>query len=176
MLYRVNPNGTLDTTFGVNGIFHKAILTAQTEAYGAAVQGTKYVTVGYGRNLVSESTDIVSIRLLPNGTLDPTYGTAGFTRIDVAGYADNGRSILVLPDNRVVLVGGGRATEQNVDGFVAILTPDGQRDTSFSPTGFKLFDLGGPSDFLQAVALSTDKTKIASSDKKVPPRPPMLAQ
>ncbi|HEX2658616.1 MAG TPA: hypothetical protein VHU40_10095, partial [Polyangia bacterium] len=98
--------------------------------------------------------DIVSLRLTQTGALDPTYGTNGIVRIDVGGFADNSRKVLVLPDRRVLLVGGGRATSANVDGIVAVLTPDGQPDTTFAAAAWKPYDLGGPADFLWSAALS----------------------
>jgi len=39
---------------------------------------------------------------------------------------------------------------------VALLTPDGQPDVTFAATGWKTYDLGGPSDFFWSVALSPD--------------------
>ena len=82
-------------------------------------------------------------------------------RLDVGGFADNSRRLLVLGDRRVLLIGGGRATSSNVDGLVAILTPDGQPDPTFSSTGYKLYDLGGTADFLWGGALSPDKKTVA---------------
>ncbi len=167
VLYKVNSSGVLDTTFGTGGIFSAVVLPAQTEAYAVAFQGTKFVTTGYGRaNAMTESLDWTSLRFLPNGTLDSTYGTNGVARIDVAGFNDQSRYVLTLPDNRVVLAGGGRPSANNVDGAIGILTPNGQPDVTFSPTGVKLFDLGGPTDFLWGVALSPSKSYLALSGIK----------
>ena len=152
--------------FGSQGLFTEMVLPDQIEAYEAVVQpnattGYKLVTTGYGREVSNQTTDILSVRINADGTRDTGYGTSGLVRIDVAGFADNSRKLLVLGDRRVLLIGGGRATSSNVDGLVSILTPDGQPDTSFSSTGYKLYDLGGPSDFLWSGALSPDKKTVA---------------
>ncbi|HEY4188216.1 MAG TPA: hypothetical protein VGP07_24290, partial [Polyangia bacterium] len=152
VLYKVTDAGVLDPTFGTSGVFSQAALAEQTETYQAVVQpgpsGTyKLVTTGYGRALASETTDLVSLRLTSNGVLDPSYGTNGLVRIDIGGFADNSRRLVVLPDSRILLVGGGRLTSSDVDGMVAILTPNGQPDTTFSATGWKPYNLGGPADF-----------------------------
>lgn len=161
VLFKLTSTGQVDTTFGQNGVFSQNVLTATTEAYAAALQGTSFVTTGYGRNDASESLDWVSLRVNASGQLDTSYGTGGFVRIDVAGFNDNSRALSVLPDNRLLLVGGGRPTENNVDAMVAILTENGQPDVSFAPKGFKMYDLGGGSDFLWGSAVSPDKTHVA---------------
>ena len=165
-VYKVTDSGMLDTSFGVGGVFSQSVLADQTEAYSAVVQpgvqgAYKLVTTGYGKALSTETTDLVSLRLNANGTLDPTYGAAGLARIDIGGFGDNSRQLLVLPDRRVLLAGGGRRTAADVDGVVVVLTPDGQPDTSFAQSGWRAFDLGGPADFLWSVAISPDKKTAA---------------
>ncbi|HYQ44661.1 MAG TPA: delta-60 repeat domain-containing protein [Polyangiaceae bacterium] len=163
VVYRVTNAGKLDETFGVDGVFSESILPEQTETYAAVPQSNgSLVTTGYGRELSSETTDIVSLRLKPNGTWDTSYGTDGLVRIDIAGFADNSRKLLVLPNDHIVLVGGGRPTAADVDGVVVALSADGQPDTSFGAKGFKTFDLGGPADFLWGVALAPSQTRVVA--------------
>jgi len=161
VLYKVTDGGALDGTFATNGVFSQSPLAEQTETYQAVVQpsaggGYRLVTTGYGRQLDSETTDLVSLRLTAAGVLDPTYGTNGLVRIDIGGFADNSRRLVALPDGRLLLVGGGRLTSADVDGVVARLTPDGQPDSTWAPAGWKAYDLGGPADFFWSIALSPD--------------------
>lgn len=157
VLFKLGPNGQ-----GPLWVFSEPV-GAAAEAYGAALQSNgKFVTVGYGRpDAAATSSDVLSIRLTSFGTLDTTYGKKGATWLDVGGYGDNGRTLLVLGDNRVLLAGGGRLTESDVDGLVAILTPDGAFDTSFAPGGCKTYDFGTSNDFLWGAALSEDKSLVA---------------
>jgi uncharacterized delta-60 repeat protein len=166
VVYKVTDAGVLDDGFGDHGVFHAAPLDEQTECYQAVVQpmaagGYKLVTTGYGRQLSTETTDFVSLRLTSAGQLDETYGTQGVARLDIGGFGDNSRKLLVLPDRRIVLVGGGRLTSANVDGVVAVLSVDGAPDTTFAAKGFRLFELGGPTDFFWGVALSPDQKRLA---------------
>lgn len=172
VLYKVNSAGVLDPTFGTMGVYNAVVLEAQTEAYSVAPQGSKFITTGYGRsNAATESLDWTSLRFLPNGVLDSTYGNNGVARIDVAGFNDQSRQVLVLPDNRVVLSGAGRPTANNVDGALGVLTANGQPDTTFSPTGVKLFDLGGPTDILWDMALAPSKKYVVMVGIKGVPAP-----
>jgi uncharacterized delta-60 repeat protein len=166
VLYKVTDAGVLDTTFGTNGVWSEALLAEQTECYQAVVQpkidgGYDLVTTGYGRELESETTDFVSLRVTSSGVLDTTYGTNGLARVDIGGFGDNSRRLTVLPDRRLLLVGGGRLTSADVDGVAMVLTEDGQPDTSFAPRGFRTFNLGGPADFLWSAAISPDKKTVA---------------
>lgn len=68
----------------------------------------------------------------------------------------------MLPNDHIVLVGGGRATSADVDGVVIAMTPDGKPETSFSDSGFETFDLSGPADFLWGVALSPSQTRLVA--------------
>jgi len=165
VLYKLTDGGVLDTTFGDAGVFHDSPLEAQTECYAAVVQpsadgGYKLVTTGYGRQLDTETTDLVSLRLTSTGQLDTSYGEGGLVRLDVGGFGDNSRKLLVLPDRRILLFGGGRSTSTDVDGLIAVLKPDGEPDAAFAPSGFRLFDFGGPADFLWSGALSPDHSKL----------------
>jgi uncharacterized delta-60 repeat protein len=161
VLYKVNSMGQLDQTFGMNGVFSQSVLMAVTEVYAVALQGTSLVTTGYGRNEATETLDWLSLRITAGGMLDTTYGTNGYTRVDVGGFNDNSRHLVILPDNRPMLIGGGRPTENNVDGVVAVLTTNGQKDTTFSQSGFKTYDLGGTADMLWGSAVSPDKSRVA---------------
>lgn len=161
VLFKLTPAGQLDPSFGVNGVFNQIVLGSVTEAYGATIQGTNFVTAGYGRNSMAESLDWISLRIGQNGTLDTTYGENGVAKVDVAGFNDNARHIVTLPDNRLLLVGGGRTSMENSDAMVGILTVDGKIDPTYGPKGYRLFDLAGTSDFFWAADISPDKKSVA---------------
>jgi len=170
LLWKVTDGGVVDTTFGTNGVFSDVPLPEQTESYQAAVQplatGTGYdlVTTGYGKSLAAETTDLVSLRVSSAGVLDTTYGnsgSSGVARVDVGGFGDNSRRLVVLPDRKVLMVGGGRLTSADVDGIVLRLTPDGVPDNTFEFNGFRRYDLGGLADFLWDVAISPDQKMAA---------------
>lgn len=161
VIFKLRSDGQLDTSFGTGGISRQSPLALVTECYAVAAQGNSIITAGYGRNTTSESLDYVSLRLLPNGSLDTTYGTNGVARIDVGGFNDNARSLLVLPDGRPLIIGGGRPSETNQDGVMALLTPNGQPDLSFSATGRRTFELGGAADHFWSVGISPNRTQIA---------------
>jgi uncharacterized delta-60 repeat protein len=181
VLYKVNADGTPDATFATQdqvtapGIFYDICRADQknAEAYGAAAQGSKFVTLGYGPTPgVGSGTDWVWLRFNGDGTQDKSFGTNGVTFQDPGGFGDNGRAVITLPDNRVLGVGGGRPTPATApamgvnppsDGMIGVLHENGAPDTEFGSGGYKLLDFGGGStDFLWGVELAPDKKSVAA--------------
>jgi uncharacterized delta-60 repeat protein len=79
-------------------------------------------------------------RLLFNTGLDPSFGSGGTSRIDVADLADYAAAVQALPDGRILVAGcatfGLTADLQAVQrAFVARLTPSGSLDATFGTNG-----------------------------------------
>src|SRR4029079_15871167 len=116
-------NGTPDRSFGGNAGM-PGIATAfpngqngTAEIYELALQGTSFVTAGYGTPTPQTSPpDMISMRFTSNGALDTTYASNGIFRYDGRGAADRARDLTLLPDGRIVLAG---ATETLVTGVGA---------------------------------------------------------
>ena len=161
VLFKLTAAGQLDSTFAVAGVFAPAVLSLATELYDVVPQGTAFVTTGYGHNNANESLDWVSLRLSASGVLDPTFGTAGVARLDLARFDDTSNTLTALPDNRILLVGGGRPASSNVDGMLAMLTAAGQPDTTFGVRGMRTYDFGGVADYFWAVAVNPAHTHVA---------------
>lgn len=149
VILRLNDNGTPDTTFGAMGIvnyspFMSTSPTTQwgfAEAYGAAQLSTgAYVTTGYGRSDPALTTvNLISLKLSATGVPDTTYGVGGALEKDIAGDNDRGRNVVVLPGDRILMVGSGSPAAMNVDAMVMMVTAAGAVDTTFNTTGYKLY-------------------------------------
>lgn len=161
VVYKVTPAGALDPDFGNGGVFHDAVLAAAAEAYGGAIHDGEIVTIGYGRTTSAAANDWVSIRLTADGELDPSWDGDGVMTVDVAGYSDQGRFALALPDGQTLFAGSGRTAEDDADAMVGIFDATGQPVTAFGPEGRRMHDLGGPSDVFWGAALSPDGSTIA---------------
>jgi uncharacterized delta-60 repeat protein len=151
-LVRYLPNGLLDKTFGSGGIVMTAIGSSHSEANSVALQPDgKLVVGGYSKN---GSKDLATVaRYLPNGQLDPSFGTGGvFAQFLGADDENDIADITIAPDGKIVFVGYGENTEQD-DGFlVGRLTSNGALDTSFNGVGYRV-DLFGNSDDAEAYSL-----------------------
>ena len=172
--------GTLDQTFGSVGKLTTDFFGAPDEINSvAAMWDGRFVAAGTvtGRNLQGSgsSPNLAVARYLPNGTLDPTFGTNGLAMFDRSGNVDEGFAVKVLPD-RSVLVAGSQAPGAYQDFALVKLRPDGSLDTSFGAagvggrTGSVLLDVSGPSlhDEGRLLAVQSNGKIIVAGNTTVP--------
>jgi uncharacterized delta-60 repeat protein len=138
---KLDPNGNPDPTFGVGGV-----VLAPFPGYGylqsAAMvrqpNGSIVVTGFLGGDLESQRRTIGAYRLLPNGTFDPTFGTAGYATILYGNPDDSVQvsDVVLQADGKLVVVGGaGRFREPALGHVLVRFNANGTRDTSFGTNG-----------------------------------------
>jgi uncharacterized delta-60 repeat protein len=172
VLLRLDEAGVLDNTFGVKGVVNSAPFVpanptttewGMAEAYAVGRQSTgKYVTTGYGRTAASGTVDLVAFRYSATGEPDTTWGTNGSFILNLVGDNERGRNMVVLPDDRVFMVGSGTPAAQNIDAMAVMLTPEGRLDTSFHSEGYKLYSFGRSDEAFFGVALSPTGDRVAA--------------
>jgi uncharacterized delta-60 repeat protein len=104
LVMRFNPNGTLDNTFAGNG--RAGIAFSPTSgANGIAVQTNGDIIAG-GFTQSSTDEDFALVRLLPNGTPDANFGSAGTGKVTTGfGYYDYLNAVTLQPDGKILAVG-----------------------------------------------------------------------
>ncbi|WCB93473.1 hypothetical protein DSM104299_02186 [Baekduia alba] len=130
-LARFTPSGEPDTTFGTNGVKRFQLATGTDTYRGSDVSDVlvqpdgKVLLVGSASNTLSEAEGIV-LRVRTDGTLDPTFGSGGVVRLQLAhtgGTSQTTRlSGAAIVGGRLVVAGGTRDTATN--GFVARILLD----------------------------------------------------
>ncbi len=164
VLLRLHDDGTPDVAFGFEGVANENPFMpddpvtqpwGMVEAYGLAQQSSgHYVTAGYGRSAATGTVDLVSMRLTPDGRLDPTWGVGGTVVLDFIGENDRGRNVAVLPDDRVLIVGTATPVAGNGDALVVVLNADGTLASDFDQDGMKTYDFGGTDENFYGLALA----------------------
>jgi uncharacterized delta-60 repeat protein len=102
VVHRLNPNGTLDPTFGQSG--RVAIDDGGLNvAYAAGLQPDGKILVA-GGGIAAGNTDATVYRLNPDGSLDPGFAGDGTLRID-SGVGEVADAIALQGDGQIV-VGG----------------------------------------------------------------------
>ena len=141
---RYNADGSLDDNFGAHGITTIDLGTENDDAKGLALQSDGKIVLGG-----NAGEDVGLVRLLPNGSLDQTFGNLGksVTKIgfgaDVNGVAlDSGGGILIAGST----VG---AISQNRDFLLAGFRGDGTLNLGFGHFGFVTTDFGEGDDFAE---------------------------
>lgn len=121
-LYRLQKDGTVDTTFGKSGIALVASSDKGSAIYGLALQkDTKIDAVGYLHN--GNYRDMLLTRLSSNGGIDETFGNRGAVVANL-GYDSVAYSVAERPDSSIVSVGFG-SHEDNKDVVLVYYNSEG---------------------------------------------------
>lgn len=137
---RYNTNGSLDSTFGVGGKATVDFAYGDQAYSGVLLADGKILVGGYSRN-VGTLDDLTVIRLMPNGTLDTTFGTGGRAFVDFDNPNDTAYKIAVQADGKIVAAGGTNFVTYNK--FVLTrFNADGSLDTGFGTSGKVITSFG----------------------------------
>ncbi|MFZ5953502.1 MAG: hypothetical protein ACOYT8_00200 [Candidatus Dependentiae bacterium] len=99
---RYTSNGSLDSSFGTNGVVDTTVGSIAV-SYGCALQSDGSIIIA-GQAIISGVPQIVLARYTIAGVLDVTFGTGGIvtTPVDDGCVAS---AIVVQPDNKIVIAG-----------------------------------------------------------------------
>jgi uncharacterized delta-60 repeat protein len=139
-MVRYHSNGTVDSSFGKNGVVTDASEFQNTSAITLQPDGKVLVTGSGGRPFEVE-------RYNSDGTPDSSFATDGQQSNNFDSWAS---SILVLPNGKIIVAGS-----TNTNFLITRLNTDGSFDTSFNSDGKLSMHLGpiGSSDVATGIAL-----------------------
>ncbi len=102
-LVRYDANGTLDTSFGANGIV-TTNMGGHDGGLSVAIQyDGKIIVAGFGDN--GSNNDFALVRYNSDGTLDTTFSDDGKVTTDLGGHGDVARSVAIQSDGKIVVAG-----------------------------------------------------------------------
>jgi uncharacterized delta-60 repeat protein len=133
---RYNADGSLDTTFAIGGIAETAIGEGKSGANAVVVQPDGKIIVAGGAMVSATDTNSVDFGLLqylPDGNLDPSFGTGGKVTTDF-GATDSAAGIALQGDGKLV-VAGNSGDSSNSEIAVARYNSDGSLDATFGMGG-----------------------------------------
>jgi uncharacterized delta-60 repeat protein len=122
---RVNPDGTLDSSFDPGANAEITCLAIQAD--GKILVGGSFTTLGGGGTGTAERNRIA--RLRPDGTLDTTFDPGANDRISAIALQPDGK--ILVGGNFTTCGGGGTGTVAR--SCIARLNPDGTIDAGFDP-------------------------------------------
>lgn len=116
-LARLEPNGTLDPSFGNGGIIDDIFPGLGDEKYWDCRRQSdnKIVAVGNYQG------DYLVTRHLPDGTLDPTFGTNGYSIVDIDNGTDWAYDVKFDSEQRIILVGSASTNGSVVPNRMALV-------------------------------------------------------
>jgi uncharacterized delta-60 repeat protein len=152
-LARYNPDGSLDLSFGTNGVVTVDVNDLFETAQSMDIQADGKILLGGW-----SGDGMASVRFNPDGTLDNSYSFDGETYTVVGTYA-SGADIIAQPDGKVLLAGYGYDDDNGVYGFAIVrYLNDGLLDPEFGENGILLLDIAEDleNDFATGIALQPD--------------------
>jgi uncharacterized delta-60 repeat protein len=153
MLFRLNTNGTLDTTFGSAGTVNISPPGGQDDGFfGLAIQSDgKIVAAAAGLS------GFVVVRVESNGTLDTSFGSGGFTpsvSLGETNFEPNSGSLALQAGGKILVVAG---LGTGSPSLMARFTASGQLDSGFGTGGLVSLEYGDPT---QVAAQSNGKILV----------------
>lgn len=154
-LVRYHSNGSIDLTFGLNGIVITNIGNNHSGAFGISLQpdgkillaGSSQGTLGY---------DFTLVRYNTNGSIDSTFDFDGIVVTSVGTNEDQAEAILLQPDGKILVAGRSDNGAVNTDFSLVRYNTDGSLDLTFDTDGKVITDLGSPYDEAKAISLQPD--------------------
>ena len=101
---RLNPDGSVDNTFGKNGIATVDFNNSAT-ATKVAVQPDGRILVVGSAEMGASKLDFALARLNADGTMDSTFGNHGLATLDLGGSDDAITDVVLLQNGMFVVVG-----------------------------------------------------------------------
>lgn len=162
MLARYNSDGSLDDSFGSNGIVLTDLGADSSDGASALVLAPdgKIVVAGYS-NAARGSIDFALVRYEADGTLDQSFGSDGKVFTDF-GSTDFAWALALGPRGQIVAAGS--TASSGSDFAVARYDRNGALDPTFGSGGTTTTDFGGGGDVAEAVAIEPGGKIVAAGD------------
>ncbi len=136
LVFRLNPNGTLDKSFAENGLFIRDFVPAKSKEFSNDIAGSvrllpdgKMIVAGYSdryESLGRASSFATLVRLDPDGVIDTGFGSNGITQTHLGSNHTNGgygfdRTDAFLKSDGKILIG------------ITVERPDSDSPNSYTP-------------------------------------------
>ncbi|MEJ2615848.1 MAG: T9SS type A sorting domain-containing protein, partial [Ignavibacteriaceae bacterium] len=162
-LARYNFNGTIDSTFGEDGIVTTTVGRSQNKAFSTVIQNDGKIIVA-GTTINETNFDAALIRYTSDGNLDNTFGANG--SVIVGGSRDEciySAAIQWAGSGGEKIIVGGFSSESGTKDFVlARFNLDGTLDTTFGNGGTAVTPIGSAHDEINSITVQENGKIIAA--------------
>ena len=125
---RYYPNGTLDESFGDNGIVtYQANVNFNFWHSLQLKDGGKILVLV---DIDYQGDEVMFLQYLPNGELDPSFGDNGVLLLSTSVYNIFKKAFTINEDGEIIIVSGGQSKT-----IITHLLPNGNIDTSYGDNG-----------------------------------------
>jgi uncharacterized delta-60 repeat protein len=159
-VFKLNADGSFDTSFGVDGRSIISLVTGDTQVYDMEVDANGKIIVAGNMVTLGEYGKPMVCRLNADGTMDTTFANNGVATYDVTNDDNVFRNVAIDNDGRIVAAGhwglGITGDGQiNNDALVVRLLPDGSVDNTFGDAGKLIFPVHNSIDDLFGLEITS---------------------
>jgi uncharacterized delta-60 repeat protein len=157
-LCRLNANGSIDTSFGINGVV-KTDIPNQGNDYTLALalqNDGKIIQAGSCKN----SKMMALCRYNQDGSLDASFANQGIDTLNISGGNDVIQDLLIQDDGRIIVAGN-----KSSSACLLRLTQNGLLDTTFNHTGITLYGTASGEAFTEVLVMNPNKIIAAGYAK-----------
>jgi uncharacterized delta-60 repeat protein len=149
-----SQNGTLDTTFGTNGLVTTPISNSDDNNFFKAVLETDDGKILAGGTAGYEFATLLSYN--QDGSLNTDFGTNGKLILSFNGSREHIKDMIKQPDGKILITSETKNTNDNYDFIVARINQDGSYDSSFGNNGVAIITFGNDGERPSTLALQPD--------------------
>lgn len=154
LLMQYLNDGSLDNSFGVNGIVTTSIGSFDDKARSIAIQTDgKIVLGGFSNDGIKDNFALV--RYLSNGAIDSTFNGVGIVTTSIGNTGENINSIAIQNDGSI-FAAGFTQSGTNMDFAVAKYQSNGILDSSFDNDGYIVTPIGSSIEYANKVIVQAD--------------------
>lgn len=166
VVVRLNEDGSVDDSFGTNGVAGLSVDQTDNKFWNVGIQsdGSIIASGHLDQGLTGTgqfNQDVLVARFTAEGTLDATFGNSGtVVRPISAEYVESAFAMAIGTDDAIYLGGYTTQLDFSFDGFVMKLDGGGTADASFGTSGLVIFD-NAVQDVFTGLALQPDGKLLA---------------
>ncbi len=154
-LARYNTNGTLDGSFGVEGVVATNFYNSDNYGHSVVIQPDGKILVAGSSSNIDSIISIALMRYETNGTPDSSFGVNGIDTT-IIGSNSSGNSVVLQPDGKIVVAGYAG------DNFAVVrYTISGTLDTTFGTGGKDTTGFGTSVAVGNSVVIQADSEIVA---------------
>ncbi len=166
VIARLEPDGTLDASFGATGAAVANYRGYADFPYSVLQQPDGKIVLAGTVGISGKVSDIGLARFNTDGTLDVTFGDGGWAAIDLGGDDEAANCLILQDGGQLVAAGYTNAGGTDLSAFVRV-TGTGALDTRFGTAGIALLDFGAGSQSYANDCASQSSGKLVSVGRVV---------
>lgn len=157
MLMRILSNGSIDSTWGTNGIV-SWIYNQSTYVQKVILQPDGKILVSGFANVGPDNYDMFVARFTASGTPDPSFNSTGHIILPYATEQEYCYAMALQPDGKIVIAGGIFMGSSAL--LFARVNSDGTLDTGFGISGYCAINSSYGSEFINTLGILSNGTIV----------------